>query len=81
MSAALNIVSFSRGILCGCVAFKEKGSSAWTECKGAPVTMPANPHAIEIDASKTAAVFVLEKVCEISRTKNDSILAEFLSVT
>jgi hypothetical protein len=43
--------------------------------------MPANPHAIEIDASKTAAVFVLEKVCEISRTKNDSILAEFLPVT
>jgi len=61
MCAALNIVSFSRGILCGAIQLKEK-DGAWIDCKAGPVTMPASPHMLEIDAKETSAVFVLEKV-------------------
>ena len=59
--AALNIVSFSRGILCGAFRLKEKEGS-WQDCSNLPLTMPSCPHTMEMDASETAAVFVLEKV-------------------
>ena len=37
-------------------------TGSWVDCNAGPVTMPASPHNIEINASETAAVFVLEKV-------------------
>ena len=58
----LNIVSFSRGILCGAILLKEKDGE-WMDCASCPVTMPACMHTMQINADRTSAVFVLEKVC------------------
>ena len=58
----LNLVSFSRGILCGAILLKEKDGQ-WMDCASAPVTMPACMHTMQINADHTSAVFVLEKVC------------------
>ena len=58
---SLQIVSLSRGYLCGALRFKVQ-QGPWQDCRSAAIIMPSCPHQIEMDTSKTAAVFVLEKV-------------------
>jgi hypothetical protein len=69
----LNIVSFSRGILCGAILLKEKDGQ-WMDCSSSPVTMPSCMHTIEINADNTSAVFVLEKECIFRRLINDNFV-------
>jgi hypothetical protein len=69
----LNIVSFSRGILCGAILLREKDGQ-WMDCSSSPVTMPSCMHTIEINADNTSAVFVLEKECIFRRLINDNFV-------
>ena len=59
---SLQIVSLSRGYLCGALRLKVLQGRPWQDCRSAAIIMPSCPHQIEMDTSKTAAVFVLEKV-------------------